>query len=102
MPSTLTRAEAQAAKQAALDLVGGSFDAVMNALAQAVTGDGYIAGERFSAADVYVGAHIGWGLEFGSIERRPGFAEYWSRVSDREGFRRANALDEAAMPAPPA
>ena len=80
----------------------GSFDAVMNALAQAVTGDGYIAGERFSAADVYVGAHIGWGLQFGSIERRPGFAEYWSRVSDREGFRRANALDEAAMPAPPA
>lgn len=34
MPSTLTRAEAQAAKQAALDLIGGSFDAVIAAIDQ--------------------------------------------------------------------
>jgi glutathione S-transferase len=80
----------------------GSFDAVMDALAQAVAGEGYIAGERFSAADVYVGSQIGWGLQFGSIERRPGFAEYWARVSDRNARRRATALDDAAMPARPA
>ena len=89
--------EPPADKQA---MVGyGSFDAVMDALAQAVAGEGYIAGERFSAADVYVGAHIGWGLQFGSIEQRPGLAEYWSRASDRDAFRRAGVLDDAAMPA---
>jgi glutathione S-transferase len=88
--------EPPADKQA---MVGyGSFDGVMDALAQVVAGESYIAGESFSAADVYVGAHIGWGLQFGSIERRPGFAEYWSRVSDRDAFRRASALDDAAMP----
>lgn len=76
----------------------GSFGAVMDTLEQAVAGNGYIAGDRFSAADVYVGSNIGWGLQFGSIEDRPGFAEYSSRVSDRDAYRRAMALDDAAMP----
>lgn len=74
----------------------GTYDRVLDALAQAVAGDGYIAGERFTAADVYVGSHIGWGLEFGSIEPRPGFAEYARRVTDRDAWRRASALDDEA------
>jgi glutathione S-transferase len=77
----------------------GNFDAVMDTLQQAVAGGAYIAGEGFTAADVYVGSHIGWGLQFGSIEQRPGFAEYWDRVSNRDAYRRANELDNAAMPA---
>lgn len=77
----------------------GNFGAVMDALQKAVTANAYIAGDRFTAADVYVGAHIGWGMQFGSIEERPGFAEYWARVSDRDAHRRANELDDAAMPA---
>ena len=76
----------------------GSFQSVMDTLERAVSGDGYIAGENFSAADVYCGSHIGWGLQFGSIENRPGFAEYWQRVSDRDAYRRANELDDASMP----
>ena len=77
----------------------GNFEAVMDTLEKAVAGGRYVAGERFSAADVYLGSHIGWGLEFGSIERRPAFAEYWSSVSDRDAYRRAKELDDAAMPA---
>lgn len=76
----------------------GNFSNVMNALEQAVAGDGYIAGDRFTAADVYVGSHINWGLQFKSIENRPGFEAYWARVSDRDAYRRAAALDDAAMP----
>ena len=71
----------------------GNFDAVMNALEAAVSGGGYVAGERFSAADVYVGSHIGWGLQMGSIETRAAFLEYWSRVSARKAYRRADDLD---------
>ena len=37
----------------------GDFGRVMDALEAAVSGDGYVAGERFTAADVYVGAQIG-------------------------------------------
>ncbi len=79
----------------------GNFTAVMDTLQQAVAGGGYIAGDRFSAADVYVGSHVGWGLQFGSMEERPGFAEYYARVSDRDAWRRAKELDDAAMPEAP-
>jgi len=48
--------------------------------------------------DVYCGSHSGMGLRFGSMENRPAFAEYWQRVSDRDAYRRATALDDALMP----
>ena len=73
----------------------GTFAAVMDTLAGVLSGSDFIAGTRFSAADVYCGSHVGWGLQYGSIEARPVFAEYWARVSDREAYRRANRLDDA-------
>ena len=73
----------------------GTFDAVMDTLERAVSGGGWIAGERFSAADVYVGSHIGWGLQMGTIEARPAFAAYWSRLEGRNARRRAEAIDDA-------
>jgi glutathione S-transferase len=76
----------------------GGRTSIMDALERAVATGRYIAGARFSAADVYCGSHIGMGLRFGSIEDRPGFAEYWERVSNRDAYRRATALDDALMP----
>ena len=73
----------------------GTYGEVMDTLEGAVAGDGYVAGERFSAADVYVGSHIGWGLQYGSIEERAAFSDYWSRVSGRDAYRRANEIDDA-------
>ena len=35
----------------------------------------------FTAADVYVGAQIGWGLQFGTMEERPGFRAYADRLA---------------------
>jgi glutathione S-transferase len=77
----------------------GNLENVVNALESAVTDKRYIAGDRFSAADVYVGAHIGWGMQFKSIEARPAFVEYWKRVGEREACKRAAALDDAAVAA---
>jgi glutathione S-transferase len=76
----------------------GSYDEVLDTLAKAIPDDGYIAGERFSAADLYVGSHVNWGLQFGSIEERAGFRAYAGRVTDRPAYRRANELDNALMP----
>ena len=73
----------------------GTFAAVMDTLEVAVAGAGYVAGERFSAADVYVGSHVGWGLQMGSIEKRPAFSDYWSRLGARDAWRRANEMDDA-------
>lgn len=75
----------------------GSFEDVMDTLEIAVSANPYVAGKTFSAADVYVGSHIGWGLRFGSIEKRPAFKDYLARVSDRPAYKRANELDDAAM-----
>jgi len=79
----------------------GTFKAVMDTLEAAIgavnAGSGYIAGDKFSAADVYLGSHIGWGLEYKSVEERPGFAEYAARVRDRDAYRRGNELDDAAV-----
>lgn len=75
----------------------GSFEEVMHALEDAVTGHEYIAGDRFSAADVYVGSHIAFGLQFGSFERRPAFESYVARITNRPAAVRARAIDDALI-----
>jgi glutathione S-transferase len=75
----------------------GSFADVMNTLEHAVSAGDYLAGERFSAADLYVGAQIGFGLQFGSIEKRPAFERYWQRVGTRPAALRAEAIDDALV-----
>ncbi|ODU21303.1 MAG: glutathione S-transferase [Sphingomonas sp. SCN 67-18] len=88
--------ETPAEKQAMLGY--GSLTAVLDALEGAVAGRDYVAGDRFSAADVYVGAQIGWGMMFGTVERRPAFSAYVDRLQARPAFARARALDDATMP----
>jgi glutathione S-transferase len=80
----------------------GSYDAVMSALAGAVSRGDYLVGDRFTAADLYVGAHISWGLMFGTIDKRPAFERYVARLDARPAAQRANALDDALMPEQPA
>jgi glutathione S-transferase len=71
---------------------------VLNALEKAVSASEYIAGGRFSAADVYAGAQIGWGLQFGLLERRPAFEAYFNRLKDRPAAIRAREIDDALLP----
>ncbi len=75
----------------------GTFESVMDALESAVSGPAYLCGEQFTAADVYVGAQIGWGLQFGTMEKRPAFEAYSARLSQREAAKRAAAIDDADM-----
>jgi len=79
----------------------GSLADVTNALESAVSGHDYIVGDRFTAADVYVGSQIGWGMMFGTIEKRPAFERYWARIGARPAAMRARQIDDALMPAQP-
>ena len=76
----------------------GTYGATLDALEGALKGKLYIAGDRFSAADVYVGSHLGFGMQFGTIEKRKVFDDYWARLMQRPACKRASDLDNAAIP----
>jgi glutathione S-transferase len=78
----------------------GSYEQVVETLAQAVSKHPYIAGDAFSAADVYVASQIGYGLMFRMIPDRAEFTDYFNRVKDRPARVRANAIDDALVPKP--
>lgn len=80
----------------------GSYGDVMNALEMAVSGGPYLAGDRFSAADVYVGSFLGWGMAFGTIEKRPAFERYVGPLMGRPAAIRAREIDDALLPPKPA
>jgi glutathione S-transferase len=75
----------------------GSIGDVINALETALTQGEYLAGGRFSAADVYLGSQIGWGMLFGTIEKRPAFERYFQRISQRPAALRAREIDDAII-----
>ena len=78
----------------------GSFEEAIDCLEVAVRDGPYICGEQFTAADVYVGSQIGWGMMFGSIDKRPVFEDYVGRIRSRPAAIRANEIDEALTPRP--
>ncbi len=76
----------------------GNFERVMNVLEKAVSNGDYLVGDHFTAADVYLGSQIGFGLMFKTIEPRPAFQQYWQRISARPAYAHARQLDDALMP----
>jgi glutathione S-transferase len=75
----------------------GSFDAVVETLEQAVTASPYLAGDRFTAADVYAGSQVAWGVMFGSLPKRDAFEAYIARISARPAAVRAREIDDALV-----
>jgi glutathione S-transferase len=75
----------------------GSFDAAIGALEQLLTGRDYVCGSTFTAADVYVGSTVDWGLMFKSIPTRPAFEDYAARLRERPAYKSAKAINGARM-----
>jgi glutathione S-transferase len=78
----------------------GRIDLALNTLEGALSGGQYLAGDRFTAADLYVGSLLGFFMMFGTIERRPAFERYWAQISARPACARAKALDDAMVGTP--
>lgn len=79
----------------------GTYDLTLDVLEQAVSASDYVLGTQFSAADVYVGSHIGWGLHVGSLEKRAAFEAYYQRLATRPAKLKAEAIDNALLAAHP-
>jgi glutathione S-transferase len=73
----------------------GRVEDVINALEAAVSRAEYVVGDSFTAADVYLGSGIGFGMQFGAIEKRPAFEQYWQRLSARPAALRAKEIDDS-------
>lgn len=80
----------------------GNYDRVVDTLDGVLSSGTWLAGDAFSAVDLYVGAHIGYALQFGSLPSCPSFTAYFDRMKDRPARQRATEKDNALMPKDPA
>jgi glutathione S-transferase len=72
----------------------GRFETVIDVLEQAVSRAEYVVGDSFTAADVYLGSALGFGMHFGMIEKRPAFKRYCQRLGARPAAQRAKEIDD--------
>ena len=72
----------------------GSFNKVVSTLDELFSLRDYVCGDRFTAADVYLGSQIMFPLQFGMLPDRESFIRYRDRLQAREAYKRANAIDE--------
>jgi glutathione S-transferase len=72
----------------------GTYADTLDAQETALRPGPFVCGERFTAADVYVGSSLSWGLMFGTIESRPVFVDYVARLSARPALLRAGQINE--------
>ncbi|MBS0254692.1 MAG: glutathione S-transferase [Proteobacteria bacterium] len=75
----------------------GNFDLALNTIAGAVAGKAFIAGDRFSAADIYVASQLDFMLTFKLVEPRAEFDAYLGPLRGRPAFRRAKEIDAALI-----
>jgi len=75
----------------------GSYERMLETLEAAVSGVEYLAGGKFSAADLYVASQLNFGMTFGTIEKRPAFEAYTARLVARPAFQKAKDIDNALI-----
>lgn len=73
----------------------GSFDDAIHALEGALAGRSFMCGDCFSAADVYVGSQVDWGLQFNWIPQSPILIAYAGALRERPAYKRAQEIDNA-------
>ena len=75
----------------------GDFETATGAIDQMLQHQDYVCGERFTAADVYVGSQIIAPMEFGILPERASFVNYRDRLSKRDAYRRGQDIDNAII-----
>jgi glutathione S-transferase len=86
----------------------GNSDRVIAVLDELLSLRDYVCGDRFTAADVYLGSQIMFPLQFGMLPERESFLRYRDRLQARDAYKRANEIDnkiiaetQATQPAQP-
>ena len=77
----------------------GTYEDTVDTIEKAVERGPWFLGERYSAADVYVGSAIAWGLQFQLLPERETFKRYVARLNERPARQRAMSIDQKLMAA---
>lgn len=77
----------------------GNFDLTIDTLERALTGRSFIAGDRFSAADVYIASMLSFLMNFGMLAPRPAFTAYVEPLMARPAKLRAKEIDDTLIAA---
>jgi glutathione S-transferase len=75
----------------------GSYDKVVAILDELFSRRDFVCGDRFTAADVYVGSQIMFPMQFGMLPERDAFSRYRDRLQAREAYKRATDIDEKVI-----
>jgi len=75
----------------------GNFDKAIAAIDELLSLRDYVCGDRFTAADVYVGSQIMFPLQFGMLPERDSFLGYRDRLQSRDAYKRATEIDEQVI-----
>jgi len=74
----------------------GNYARVVAVLDEMLSLRDYVCGDRFTAADVYVGSQVMFPMQFGMLDKRDSFVRYAERLQQRDAYKRANEIDEEA------
>lgn len=75
----------------------GCFDDVIATLDKKLSEDEYVLGDKFSAADIYLGSSVHYGLQFKTLPDLPSFVRYAQQISSREAYVRSDEIDNKLL-----
>lgn len=73
----------------------GNFDAAVGALEGHLKTHDFVCGGAFTAADVYVGSAVDWGMAFKTMPELPAFEAYAARLRERKAYQSSKAINAA-------
>lgn len=96
-PAVIDRMLARPAVSRPSALSYGCFEDTVATLERALAPGPFLLGQHFSAADVYVGSQIGFGLMVKALETRPVFQDYLARIQQRPAYQRFMEKNEQLL-----
>ena len=72
----------------------GNYEKAISAVDELLSLRDYVCGDRFTAADVYLGSQIMFPMQFGMLAERDSFVKYRDRLQQRAAYKRATEIDE--------
>lgn len=71
----------------------GNYESTINAVELALGKGDFICGDHFTAADVFLGSSLMWGMMFDTIDKREIFEEYVTRLGQRTAWQRSEKIN---------